>query len=106
MKNSKPSAGYIELDKLSTKFKHKYWLFIINCFCRPTTVHRFIVRNTIEENIYNAVTKDKNKRLNCKSDNLTINSIKQLFDLNNEEHQLDALINDEISVDIEMENNT
>ncbi|XP_055920155.1 E3 ubiquitin-protein ligase SHPRH [Eupeodes corollae] len=44
---------------------------------KPTFVHRFVVKNTIEENIYNSMTKDKSNN----STELTIESIKKLFEM-------------------------
>ncbi|XP_055839447.1 E3 ubiquitin-protein ligase SHPRH [Episyrphus balteatus] len=44
---------------------------------KPTFVHRFIVQNTIEENIYKTLSEDKTK----KSIDLTIENIKQLFEM-------------------------
>lgn len=49
---------------------------------RPTFVHRFIMRNTIEETIYDTVTNDKSGV--WKSKNMTVEDLKKLFELASE----------------------
>jgi len=48
---------------------------------RKTYIHRFIVKNTIEETIHNAIKNDNdNKWLNM---DITVENLKELFTLNN-----------------------
>lgn len=46
---------------------------------RPTTVHRFIMKETIEETIHNTVSNDQHGK--WADNDLTINNIRSLFSL-------------------------
>ncbi|XP_063700872.1 E3 ubiquitin-protein ligase SHPRH [Culicoides brevitarsis] len=49
---------------------------------KPTFVHRFIMKNTIEETIFETVTNDKSDK--WKSKDLTVEDLKKLFELRSE----------------------
>lgn len=50
---------------------------------RPTFFHRFIVQNTIEETIYKTILNDESGIWKTKE--MTVNDLKKLFDLEQEE---------------------
>ncbi|XP_017495055.1 PREDICTED: E3 ubiquitin-protein ligase SHPRH, partial [Rhagoletis zephyria] len=51
---------------------------------RPTTVHRFIVCNTIEENIFNVVNTGKQSQTNWEFKQISVESLQNLFHLEND----------------------
>lgn len=85
-------------------------------YSRPTTIHRFIIKNTIEENIYNLVHSSKiyfdntiiNKRnKHFKEKNLTLDAFQSLFTLEIEKNKRSEEVSqDEVSRKCNVENNT
>lgn len=52
-------------------------------FFRPTFVHRFIVRNSIEETIYDTILNDTTGK--WKSKDVTVDNLNSLFNLKGQE---------------------
>lgn len=76
--NYKLSDAYTELVKRS---KLKYFIItslLHKTHYRPTVVHKFFIRNTIEENIYHATARSVE---DWDSNNVTLGRIKQLFEV-------------------------
>lgn len=64
----------VYINNRDTKEIYKKKLF---CFHRPTFVHRFIVLNTIEETIFQTVSKDMDQK--WKTTNVTVDNLREFF---------------------------
>lgn len=81
-KNTKQLEESIALDKPSRFHLSEFLIQFIQLqenvfFYRPTFVHRFIVMNTIEENIFKAISNDHTGKWKTKE--VTVTNLKELF---------------------------
>lgn len=88
-------AGFIELDKQSKLFVILIAVLSNYAFFRPTVVHKFFIKNTIEESIQKAITSDAR---NWEKNKVTIKQLIGLFDIqaNTDEvtNSLEGTVND------------
>ena len=56
-------------------------VYVCVCLCRPTKVHRFYVKNTVEEKVFQLLTNQSDRFTSKKESEsvLTIRDIKNLF---------------------------